>query len=195
MDRRSLTLLLLAVWVTPIAALFYAHHYRIRYLTALWRCLVWAAVLVLCMEFNYLLVDALHLSRGSSGYVRGKRVISEYGFLAQLLLVVEIGVLYVLVRTRRNGKVSPSLQEPQTIVPPPPPPPAKQIDDSVQPDKRELQSTRRFQVSGRGIAFAYCAVWSFWMGLRGLNDIVYALAFIALGVGLLVIAYKFSFSR
>ena len=33
------------------------------------------------------------------------------------------------------------------------------------------------------------------MGLRGLNDIVYALAFIALGVGLLVIAYKFSFSR
>jgi len=71
------------------------------YMRDLGRCVAWAVFVVMCMMINYAIADALELSKGSYGYVRGKKVISPYGFLVQLLLIVEVGGAWYVLRSRK----------------------------------------------------------------------------------------------
>lgn len=98
MDRRLLGLVILAVWGVPFAAAILASIKHTAYLPALRTCALWGALVLGFMLLNYHIADALGVSSESSGYARGRKVASPYGFLVQLLLIVEILAVAVVKR-------------------------------------------------------------------------------------------------
>jgi hypothetical protein len=102
--KQFLILVILGVWGSALVALIIAEATRTKYLPALAKCLGVAAFVIACFLVNYQIADALDLDRGSSGYVRGRRVVSPYGFVVTVLLIVEIGGAWVLLKSWLNRK-------------------------------------------------------------------------------------------
>jgi hypothetical protein len=96
---------MLDVWGSGLVAFVFADSWHMNFWRAFGRCLRWAAFVVACMMLNYTIANALELSKQSSGYARGKDLISPYGFLVQTLLIVEVGGLWLWLRSReKKGK-------------------------------------------------------------------------------------------
>lgn len=102
MDKRSFELVVIAIVLVPTAALVYSAFKGVQYLVGLRKCALWAATLVVLSLVNNAIADhvfsgELRAAKQSSGYVHGRGVISPYGFLFQILLIIEI-VCIVLVK-------------------------------------------------------------------------------------------------
>jgi hypothetical protein len=200
MSHRLLGLLIIATWASAVVAFLYSSERRIPYLVALRICGTWAATVVGFMLFNFWLADTLQMPHGSSGYVRGRNVISAYGFLVQLLLILEIGAILVTknyLKSRRrymdqmpskdaySGKtdlqakapIPPSISEPQADISKPEP---------------AYEVTRTFGLTGGAIFFLCCAVGNFWLGVKALERSLYGFFFVIVGVGLLAAAFNAS---
>lgn len=192
MDNRLLGLVILAVWGATVMAFFYAHVRRIGYLSALSTCLIWAAVIAGFMLFNYWLADQLALSRSTSGYVRGKQLISTYGFLVQLLLIVEIALAVGIKSAiqRRTTSHQRDLRERPTYVRP-----AQAAVKRPEPksEPNTYQEERAFTPNLSCVFFLCCALGNFWLAEKALQRSFYGLFFVVVGFGLLVAAYKASF--
>lgn len=104
MDNRLLGLIILAVWAVPVGAALYASSKRVSYKSAVIVWAGWAITIVGLMLLNYAIADLLGLSKRSSGYVRGRSVVSEYGFVVQLLLIVEIFIVIEMKKWLKREK-------------------------------------------------------------------------------------------
>lgn len=100
--QRFLVLAMLFGWGSAIVAAIFADGWYMNYGRALRRCLSWSAYIVACMMLNYVIADALELSTASSGYARGKKLISPYAFLVQTLLIGQIGVAWWWLKQRKK---------------------------------------------------------------------------------------------
>jgi hypothetical protein len=89
-------------WGSALVAAIFADGWYMNYWRALRRCLSWSAYIVACMMLNYAIADALELSTSSSGYARGKKLISPYAFLVQTLLFGQIGAVWWWLRSRKK---------------------------------------------------------------------------------------------
>lgn len=102
MLKRFLVLVMLFGGGAALVAAIFADGWYMNYGRALRRCLSWSAYIVACMMLNYAIADALELSTSSSGYARGRNVISPYEFLVQTLLIGQIGAAWWWLKQRKK---------------------------------------------------------------------------------------------
>lgn len=104
-------LIAFAAMLVPIAAIIYMSGKGISFWRALAACTAWAGAIIVLMLINWAIGDMLNLGRESSGYAHGRKVISPYAFVVQLLLIVEIAGLvwlkkYMAKREKKDGQGS-----------------------------------------------------------------------------------------
>jgi len=102
--KQLLILVMLGVWGSALVALIIAESTRSKYLPTLGKCLGVAAFVIACFQLNYQIADALDLDKRSSGYVRGRNVVSQYGFVVTVLLIIEVGGAWILLKSLRDKK-------------------------------------------------------------------------------------------
>ena len=199
MNERLAGLLIIAVWVAAVATFLYSKARRVPYIAALRKCGTWTAIVGGLMLFNFWLADELGMPHGSSGHVRGRSVLSPYGFLVQLLLIVEIGVLlvakeYLGFHGNYNDKPAPKISSSKVEVGESAT--ASNLSSPVQRPKPEsaYEVNRTFGINIVTVFFLSCAIGNFWLGLRALERSLYGLFFVFVAVGLFVAAYRASFT-
>ena len=200
MSDRIFGLLIIATWVSAAGAFFYSGGRRVSYLVALRICGMWAAIVVSLMLFNFWVADVFEMPSGSSGYVRGRNVLSPYGFLVQLLLVLEIGALIIAknyLRSRGGSKErtpsqGASLGQSKVLARDPTLPLISQLPPQSPESQPAYEVTHSFGVTGSAVFFLCCAIGNFWLGVIALERSLYGLFYVIVGICLLVAAFKAS---
>ncbi len=171
-----MTVILVCIIACMIASIVLSVSTKSSFTRALPKGVVWGLLFVLFLYLNRSFAEFLELGRGSSGYARGKGVVSPYGALVQFALIAEMFGVYKLFP--RLSEVC----EAKCIV-----------GERGETSHKQLQSvTEVFAITPLTVFFAFFSVSNVVLGVMMLTNTIYGVIFIIMGLILLIPAYKVS---